>query len=203
MKKKILCLLLCLFAFILTGCENKKDAPHPIVTMSIKDYGDIKIELLPEYAYNTVANFVNLVENGFYDNNIINRVQKGFVIQGGGLKDPGYTIKGEFAMNGYDNDLSHTKGVISMARTSEMNSASGQFFIVLDDSAKYSLDGSYAGFGKVIEGLDIIESIESTEFKFDNVNAPEGYGFLQKDEYITIEKATVETDGYNWEVKKY
>ena len=176
-------------------------AENPIVTMSIKDFGDIKIELYPDVAENTVANFVNLVEDKFYDNNTIHRVQKGFVIQGGdptgtGTGGPGYSIKGEFTQNGYRNNLSHTKGVISMARSSDPDSAGSQFFIVLSDEAAPSLDGMYAGFGKVIEGMDVIEKIENTEFEIDN----EVYGTLKKP--LTIEKATVDTKGYTYKVTK-
>ena len=174
---------------------------NPIVTMSIAGFGDIKIELYPDVAENTVANFVNLVEDKFYDNNTIHRVQKGFVIQGGdptgtGTGGPGYSIKGEFTQNGYRNNLSHTKGVISMARSSDPDSAGSQFFIVLSDEAAPSLDGMYAGFGKVIEGMNVIEKIENTEFEIDN----EVYGTLKKP--LTIEKATVDTKGYTYKVTK-
>ena len=188
---------------MICGCSrnNEKPKKNPIVTMSIKDFGDIKIELYPDVAENTVANFVNLVEDKFYDNNTIHRVQKGFVIQGGdptgtGTGGPGYSIKGEFTQNGYRNNLSHTKGVISMARSSDPDSAGSQFFIVLSDEAAPSLDGMYAGFGKVIEGMDVIEKIENTEFEIDN----EVYGTLKKP--LTIEKATVDTKGYTYKVTK-
>lgn len=201
LKKKIL--LLGLLVFIICCCSknNEKPKENPIVTMSIKDFGDIKIELYPDVAENTVANFVNLVEDKFYDNNTIHRVQKGFVIQGGdptgtGTGGPGYSIKGEFTQNGYRNNLSHTKGVISMARSSDPDSAGSQFFIVLSDEAAPSLDGMYAGFGKVIEGMDVIEKIENTEFEIDN----EVYGTLKKP--LTIEKATVDTKGYTYKVTK-
>lgn len=188
---------------MICGCSrnNEKPKENPIVTMSIKDFGDIKIELYPDVAENTVANFVNLVEDKFYDNNTIHRVQKGFVIQGGdptgtGTGGPGYSIKGEFTQNGYRNNLSHTKGVISMARSSDPDSAGSQFFIVLSDEAAPSLDGMYAGFGKVIKGMDVIEKIENTEFEIDN----EVYGTLKKP--LTIEKATVDTKGYTYKVTK-
>jgi len=201
LKKKIL--LLGLLVFMICGCSRNNENPkeNPIVTMSIKDFGDIKIELYPDVAENTVANFVNLVEDKFYDNNTIHRVQKGFVIQGGdptgtGTGGPGYSIKGEFTQNGYRNNLSHTKGVISMARSSDPDSAGSQFFIVLSDEAAPSLDGMYAGFGKVIEGMNVIEKIENTEFEIDN----EVYGTLKKP--LTIEKATVDTKGYTYKVTK-
>lgn len=204
--KKILVLLGMLF--LITGCgsdeilvsspEEVKD--NPIVTMTIKDYGDIKIELYPKEAFNTTANFVSLVKSGFYNGNMINRVQKDFVVQGGGAKDPGYTIKGEFSSNGVENNISHEKGVISMARTILPDSASGQFFIMLDDNQ--ALDGAYAAFGKVIEGMDVIDEIASTTFKYASEESYKEMGFLADDEYITIEKATVDTKGQKFKLTK-
>lgn len=201
--KKLMVLLVISLLFI-TGCgsdrQDYSNYEHPIVEMEFENFGTVKIELYPDVAPNTVANFVNLVENGFFEGNIINRVQKGFVIQGGGGKDISYAIKGEFNNNGFQNDLSHEKGVISMARTPDPDSAGGQFFIVLDDVAKLSLDGAYAGFGKVIEGFDIIEKIENKEYKFN----PEqkDMGFLNQDEYIKIKKVSVDTKGNKYKVKK-
>ena len=195
--------MLLLLMFMICSCAQNKPMPkeNPIVTMDIKDFGQIKIELYPNIAFNTVANFVNLTEEGFYDNNTIHRVQKGFVIQGGdptgtGTGGPGYTIKGEFSQNGFNNTLSHTKGVISMARNADPNSAGSQFFIVLSDDAKASLDGLYASFGKVIENMDVIEKIENTDFEIDN-NA---FGTLKKP--LIIEKTTVDTKGYTYKVTK-
>ena len=189
--------------FMICSCSQNKEMPkeNPIVTMDIKDFGQIKIELYPNIAFNTVANFVNLTEEGFYDNNTIHRVQKGFVIQGGdptgtGTGGPGYSIKGEFSQNGVNNTLSHTKGVISMARSTDPNSAGSQFFIVLSDDAKASLDGLYAAFGKVIEGMDVIEKIENTDFEIDN----DAFGTLKNP--LTIEKTTVDTKGYTYKVTK-
>ncbi|MBE6148941.1 MAG: peptidylprolyl isomerase [Firmicutes bacterium] len=198
--KKIILILLALFIF--TGCSKQEEIENPIVTMTIKDYGDVIIELYPDKAYNTVANFVNLTEDGFYDNNTIHRLAKRFVLQGGdptgtGSGGPGYTIKGEFALNGVNNDISHTKGIISMARTEDYNSAGSQFFIVLDDSAKTSLDGRYAAFGKVIEGMDVIETIENANLEITNPQA----GTLK--ELLTIEKVTVDTKGHKYKVEKY
>lgn len=197
MKKVSFLFIVCLMLF-LSGCEKVK---NPIVTMEFADYGSIKIELYPDVAPNTVANFVNLIEDGFYDNNSIHRVVPGFVIQGGdplgdGTGGPGYTIKGEFKINGYNNTLSHSKGVISMARTSNnYDSAGSQFFIVLDDSAKSSLDNQYAAFGKVIEGFDIIEAmVKDAKIK------EERSGLLENN-YV-ISKTTVETYGENYKVKK-
>lgn len=186
---------------LLTGCG--KTYENPIVTMNIKDYGTIKIELYPKYAPNTVANFVNLVEDGFYNNNTFHRLVPGFVLQGGdpngdGTGGPGYEIKGEFKENNYTrNTLKHDKGIISMARTSQPDSAGSQFFIVLDDSTTVhaSLDDKYAAFGKVIEGMNIIEKIENNAKVSDNQT-----GKLK--ENIVIEKATVETFGKEYKVTK-
>ena len=186
---------------LITGCGKEMPTENPIVTMTIKDYGDIVMELYPEVAYNTVANFVNLTQEGFYDNNTMHRLVKGFVLQGGdptatGTGGPGYNIKGEFVLNGVNNDLSHTKGIVSMARAEDYNSAGSQFFIVLEDSAKSSLDSRYAAFGKVIEGMDIIEQIANEDFEFTDSN-----GMLKTP--LTIEKTVVDTKGFEYEVKKY
>lgn len=198
--KKIIIILLSILC--LTGC-GKKEYNNPVVTMNIKNYGTIKIELYPKYAPNTVANFVNLIEEGFYNNNSFHRLVPGFVLQGGdqngnGTGGPGYSIKGEFKENGYTkNTLKHTTGTISMARSSEPNSAGSQFFIVLADSqmVSNSLDNKYAAFGKVIEGMDIIKNIEDNE-RVEN----EQTGKLK--ENITIESATVETYGQSYKVNK-
>ena len=186
---------------LLTGCGKRVE--NPIVTMEISDYGTIKIELYPKYAPNTVANFVNLVESGFYNDNTFHRLVPGFVLQGGdpdgdGTGGPGYTIKGEFSENGYGkNTLKHDKGVVSMARTNMPNSAGSQFFIVLDDTKTIhaSLDNKYAAFGKVIEGMNIIENIEKNATVKDNQT-----GKLKKN--ITIKNATVDTFGKEYSVKK-
>ena len=168
--KKIFTSILVLFSLlILSGCSNNEEdiEKNPLVTMEIEDYGTIKIELYPEYAPNTVANFVNLIESGFYDGLTFHRLVPGFVLQGGdpdgdGTGGPGYTIDGEFKANGYTkNTLGHDKGVISMARSMDYDSTGSQFFIVLDDSAKSSLDGMYAGFGRVTEGMEILKEIEA------------------------------------------
>ena len=188
--KKIFTSILVLFSLlILSGCSNNEEdiEKNPLVTMEIEDYGTIKIELYPEYAPNTVANFVNLIESGFYDGLTFHRLVPGFVLQGGdpdgdGTGGPGYTIDGEFKANGYSkNTLSHDKGVISMARSMDYDSAGSQFFIVLDDSAKSSLDNLYAGFGRVTEGMEILEEIEANEKIADDVT-----GALE--ENITITK---------------
>ena len=138
---------------------------NPIVTIEMENGGVIRAELYPEIAPNTVANFVSLVQSGFYDGLIFHRVIPGFMIQGGdptgtGMGGPGHTIKGEFRMNGIVNNLRHTRGVLSMARSMMPNSAGSQFFIMHKTSPH--LDGQYAAFGRVIEGMDVVDKIAST-----------------------------------------
>ena len=198
--KKIIIILVSILC--LTGC-GKKEYENPIVTMNIKDYGTIKIELYPKYAPNTVANFVNLVEEGFYNGNTFHRLVPGFVLQGGdpdgnGTGGPGYSIKGEFRENGYTkNTLKHKAGIISMARSTSPDSAGSQFFIVLADSQMISasLDNKYAAFGKVIQGMDVIKNIEDSAEVEDSQT-----GKLK--ENITIESATVDTFGKEYKVTK-
>ncbi len=137
-----------------------------MVIIEMSDGKKITIELLSEYAPNTVKNFKNLVSKGFYNGLIFHRVISGFMIQGGcpsgsGTGGPGYAIKGEFAANGVENTLSHTRGVISMARSAAMNSAGSQFFICHAD-AKF-LDKQYAAFGRVVEGMDVVDAIAAAE----------------------------------------
>ena len=137
-------------------------AKNPIVTITMKDGGVIKCELYPEVAPESVNNFISLISKHFYDGLIFHRVIKGFMIQGGcpngnGMGGPGYTIKGEFSQNGFTNNFKHTKGVLSMARAMDPNSAGSQFFIMHETSPH--LDGQYASFGKVVEGLDIVDKI--------------------------------------------
>lgn len=134
---------------------------NPVVTIETAE-GVIKVELYPEVAPNTVRNFLSLVKKGFYDGTIFHRVIPGFMIQGGdpegtGMGGPDYHIRGEFAKNGFQNDLKHTKGVISMARSSHPDSAGSQFFLMAGE-APY-LNGSYAAFGKIIEGLEEVDRI--------------------------------------------
>lgn len=138
---------------------------NPIVTIKMKDIGEIKCELYPEIAPISVENFVKLASSGFYNGLIFHRVIPGFMIQGGcpegtGTGGPGYTIKGEFSANGVENNLKHTRGVLSMARAMNPNSAGSQFFIMHETSPH--LDGQYAAFGKVIEGMDVVDKIAST-----------------------------------------
>lgn len=136
----------------------------PIVTIMVNDDKKIEVELYPEVAPNSVNNFLSLVQQGFYDNTIFHRVIPGFMIQGGdptgtGMGGPGYGIDGEFTSNGFQNDLKHTRGVLSMARAMNPNSAGSQFFIMHQDSPH--LDGQYAAFGKVIEGIEVVDWIVS------------------------------------------
>ena len=139
---------------------------NPIVTIEMENGDVIKAELYPEIAPNTVNNFISLIKKGFYDGLIFHRVIKGFMLQGGdpegiGVGGPGYSIKGEFAANGFKNDLKHTAGVLSMARSMNPDSAGSQFFIMHRDAPH--LDGQYAAFGKIIEGMDIVDKIALTK----------------------------------------
>ena len=138
---------------------------NPVVTIEMENGGVIKVELFPEVAPNTVNNFVSLVGKGFYDGLIFHRVIEGFMIQGGcpkgiGIGNPGYSIAGEFSGNGFKNDLKHSRGVISMARAMMPDSAGSQFFIMHEDAPH--LDGQYAAFGKVREGMDVVDAIATT-----------------------------------------
>ncbi|PRR81464.1 peptidylprolyl isomerase [Clostridium vincentii] len=169
----------------LVGCGNSDDiktekieewgeevaAPKevPVATIKIKDFGTVKAELYPQYATNTVNNFISLANSGFYNGTSFHRIIEDFMIQGGdpegtGQGGPGYNIKGEFSSNGYMyNTLEHEEGVLSMARTSEPDTAGSQFFIVTNESNAAQLNGEYATFGKVIEGMDIVHKISETE----------------------------------------
>lgn len=160
-------------------------AQNPVVTFVMENGDQIKAELYPEIAPNTVNNFISLIEQHFYDGLIFHRVIKGFMIQGGcpdgnGMGGPGYGIKGEFAQNGIINQLKHTAGVLSMARAAHPNSAGSQFFIMHKDAPH--LDGSYAAFGKVIEGMDIVDKIAET--KTDRSDRPKEE---QKMKSVTVE----------------
>ena len=139
---------------------------NPIVTIEMENGDIMKAELYPEIAPNTVKNFIDLINRGFYDGLIFHRVIPGFMIQGGcpegmGIGGPGYSIKGEYSRNGFKNDLAHTEGVLSMARSQNKDSAGSQFFIVTKDAPH--LDGQYASFGKVIKGMDVVHKIENVE----------------------------------------
>ena len=135
---------------------------NPVVTITMENGDVMKAELYPEVAPNTVNNFISLVKKGYYDGLIFHRVIRGFMIQGGcpqgtGMGGPGYSIKGEFSQNGVKNDLKHTEGVLSMARSMMPNSAGSQFFIMHKDAPH--LDGAYAAFGKITEGMNIVDKI--------------------------------------------
>ncbi|MGG7176722.1 peptidylprolyl isomerase [Clostridium paraputrificum] len=155
------------------GWDKEVVAPKelPIATIKVKDYGTITAELYPQYAPNTVNNFISLANKGFYDGLTFHRVIESFVLQGGcpegnGTGGPGYSIRGEFSENGYKyNTLGHTAGVLSMARSQNKDSAGSQFFIVTEESRNNSasLDGKYAGFGKVIDGMDVVDKIKTVE----------------------------------------
>ena len=138
---------------------------NPIVTFTMENGGTMKAELYPEVAPNTVNNFISLVKKGFYNGLNFHRIINGFMIQGGcpegtGMGGPNYSIKGEFSQNGFKNDLKHTEGVLSMARSMRPDSAGSQFFIM--HKAAPHLDGAYAAFGKVIEGMDVVNKIATT-----------------------------------------
>ena len=198
-------------SLVLVGCGSSKkndtsndksdvkvEAPAelPIATIKVKGYGDIVAELYPQYAPNTVNNFISLANSGFYDGLTFHRVIQNFVLQGGdpdgnGTGGPGYAIRGEFTENNYKhNTLSHSAGVLSMARSRNNDSAGSQFFIVTEDSEmnKASLDNKYAGFGKVIEGMDVVTKIAAV--KTDGMDKPE--------EPVVIESIRVDTKGVDY-----
>lgn len=163
---------------------------NPIVTFEMENGDIMKAELYPEIAPNTVNNFVSLVKRGYYDGLIFHRVISGFMIQGGcpdgiGMGGPGY-IKGEFSQNGFDNDLKHTEGVLSMARAMHPDSAGSQFFIMHKNSPH--LDGSYAAFGKVIEGMDVVNKIADAETDYNDRPLKEE----------KMKKVTVDTKGVEY-----
>lgn len=164
----------------------------PVVTFEFENGDAVKAELYPEIAPNTVKNFISLINKNFYDGLTFHRVIKGFMIQGGcptgnGTGGPGYSIKGEFTSNGFKNDLKHTEGVLSMARAMAPNSAGSQFFIMHKKSPH--LDGQYAGFGKVTEGMDVLDKIAN--LKTDYRDKPM--------EDVRLKKVTVETFGETYE----
>lgn len=168
--KKALCMFFALAMcglMVSCGDEASELGDDPVhVEMSVKDFGVVQLELYPDIAPITVENFVSLVEDGFYDGLTFHRIVEDFMIQGGDPKGDGTggsdkEIKGEFSSNGVENTLSHTRGVISMARSQDPNSASSQFFIMHADNT--NLDGQYAAFGKVTEGMDIVDKIASVK----------------------------------------
>jgi peptidyl-prolyl cis-trans isomerase B (cyclophilin B) len=205
--KIIFSFVLITLIFTLIGCgtqgenvtnESEKTSNYassvtekPIVTITMENEEKILIELDPTVAPNTVANFVSLVEKGFYDGVIFHRVIPDFMIQGGDPEGNGtggadYTIKGEFSENGFENNLKHDRGVISMARSNDPNSASSQFFIMVKESTH--LDGKYAAFGKVIEGMEVVDDIVSVE--------RDGSDKPLEDQ--TMKSVTVDTKGFDY-----
>lgn len=217
MKKIIYIFVMLISLSLLTGCKIKDndlginfnidgneaaidyESENPLVAMKIKGYGAIIIELYPNIAPNTVNNFISLTKSGFYDNNTFHRLVKGFVLQGGdptgnGTGGPGYHIQGEFTSNNFKNDLKHTKGIVSMARSSLPNSAGSQFFIMLGTAT--NLDGDYAAFGKVVKGMENVEKIEKEE---EVANTSSG----QLKNNLVLQKAIVDTKGTQYkEVEK-
>lgn len=172
--------------------EQRSKDENPVVTITMENDEQIRIELYPDIAPNTVNNFISLIEDGFYDGLIFHRVIPDFMIQGGdpdgnGTGGPGYSIKGEFDSNGFDNDLKHTRGVISMARSQSPDSAGSQFFIMVNDSP--NLDGDYAGFGEVTDGMDTVDKIVETER--DNNDKPL--------EDQTMKKVEVDTKSFDYD----
>lgn len=164
---------------------------NPVVTITMENDEQITAELYPEIAPNTVANFVSLVEDGFYDGLIFHRVIPGFMIQGGdpegnGTGNPGYGIPGEFSSNGFENDLEHERGILSMARSQDPDSAGSQFFLMTELSPH--LDGDYAAFGEVTEGMEVADEIVSVER--DDMDKP-----LEDQQ---MKEVTVDTKGYDY-----
>lgn len=189
MKKKIL-FCMALIGMLFCTCACGKETKEMVnVEINIKDMGAIKVELDPNEAPITVENFVNLVNDKFYDGLTFHRIIDGFMIQGGDPLGSGFggaekTIKGEFKENGVSNNISHVRGTISMARSEDMNSASSQFFIVHEDSL--FLDGKYAGFGHVTEGMEIVDEIAS------NTKVEDSNGTVKKENQPVIESIRVE-----------
>ena len=199
--KKLICLVLALL--MLTSCmafaeptaEPAVETQNPVATIEMADGGVIVVELYPEIAPNTVANFIELANAGFYDGLIFHRVISGFMIQGGdpegtGMGGPGYSIKGEFAENGFENSLKHERGVISMARSMMPDSAGSQFFIMHADAPH--LDGQYAAFGKVLEGMDVVDAIAAVETDANDRPASD----------VVIARITVDTRGVEYVAEK-
>lgn len=201
--KKWMILILCLALALLPACGKTTDTTpntntadtaageNPVATLEIEDYGTIVLELYPDVAPITVANFIKLANSGFYDGLTFHRIIENFMIQGGdpkgdGTGGPGYAIKGEFSQNGVKNDISHVRGVISMARSSMPDSAGSQFFIVHQDSTY--LDGQYAAFGRVTEGLDVLDKVATVAT----------YASDKPKKDVVIKSLTVDTKGVDY-----
>lgn len=166
-------------------------AKNPLVTIEMENGDIMKFELYPDIAPNTVNNFISLIQEGFYDGLIFHRVIRGFMLQGGcpqgtGMGGPGYSIFGEFSQNGFKNDLKHTPGVLSMARAQDPNSAGSQFFIMHETSPH--LDGAYAAFGKITEGIEVVNAIAKVRTDWND----------RPQQEIRMKKITVDTFGVNY-----
>ena len=191
MKRILTILLTCLTLALTTACNTKTKSSvndHPVVVIKVKNYGDITVKLDRTQAPITVDNFMKLVNEKFYDGLTFHRIIDTFMIQGGDPKGDGTggskkTIKGEFSQNGVENNISHTRGTISMARNSDYNSASSQFFIMQDDNT--GLDGQYAAFGKVTKGMHVVDQIAWNTPVLDN------NGTVAKDQQPVIENIRV------------
>ncbi|WP_025724756.1 peptidylprolyl isomerase [Acholeplasma granularum] len=200
MKKTLILLFILGVSLILIGCDNKeienpddlsnleyynylKDT-NPVITITVKDYGVMKAQLFYEVAENTVNNMIDYIADNSYENSSFHRVIKDFMIQGGMIEYVKNPIRGEFSLNGFENDLKHTRGVLSMARTGEVNSATSQFFIVHKETD--FLDGRYASFGGLIYGFDVLDKIAN--LATNSSDSP-----LNK---VIIENITVEYNGY-------
>ncbi|MEE3308574.1 peptidylprolyl isomerase [Sharpea azabuensis] len=191
MKRIFTILLTCLTLALTTACNTKTKSSvndHPVVVIKVKNYGDITVKLDRTQAPITVDNFMKLVNEKFYDGLTFHRIIDTFMIQGGDPKGDGTggskkTIKGEFSQNGVENNISHTRGTISMARSSDYNSASSQFFIMQDDNT--GLDGQYAAFGKVTKGMHVVDQIAWNTPVLDN------NGTVAKDQQPVIENIRV------------
>ncbi len=181
-----------------TGCGSSEPEQNPQATIEMTDGKKIVVELLPEFAPNTVNNFIAVANRGEYENTIFHRIIPDLIIQGGGIvldeslpngfeqRDPGYSIYGEVANNGFEqNTLKHERGVISMARTSEYDSASNQFFIMAGSEPGW--DGEYCGFGRVVEGIEVVDAIIADAVAQGNLDNP-----------ATIKSVTIESFGYEW-----
>ena len=199
-KKKLFMGTILVSLLSLVGCSSNNETTDevslspeelPVATISIEDFGNVEVELYPNIAPNTVNNFISLANSGFYDGLTFHRVIEGFMIQGGdpngnGTGGPGYQIKGEFSSNNFENNLNHTEGVISMARSYDKDSAGSQFFIMTGDSPH--LDGEYASFGKVIDGIDIVHQIETVETDANDMPLKQ----------VTISSIKVDTKGIDY-----
>ncbi|MBQ0140517.1 MAG: peptidylprolyl isomerase [Kurthia sp.] len=206
-KSLVSVLILAMVVALLAACGNEKSSEdedqssnvdyasqvteNPIVTITMENDEKIIVELEPKVAPNTVANFIALVKDGFYDGLIFHRVIPGFMVQGGdpdgtGMGGPDYSIKGEFSSNGFENTLAHERGVLSMARSKDPDSAGSQFFIMVEEATH--LDGDYAAFGKVIEGMDVVDKVVAVER--DGSDKP-----LEEQKMKTVE---VDTKGFNY-----